>query len=572
MRHALALAALALVAGCRSCGEPGVVDAGPTGLVLKRVLDAELPADPIAAIASRVAAWSGACAQVRSLKDEKEARKIGDAIRATQALPVDIVRADLGDKGVWFRLCVGHEDSEARLIALATRWTAPGGELERYLDPPVEGRPRFHVFTRASAEERTPTAAQASALLAFELVAVPERGGEPGVETSIEHVRFFGGPAQDALLLAGTARTEDGSTDIIVVDASGRRVPLIDTPPPGCASCTLALREGSVRARTQVAAGDVAPQTGDELLVQEDTDRGVRLLSLLAFENGALVRVAGLLLQHARPGYAQLGDVAIVEADADHYQEVVLATRELRTQPAAAGAVACALEAHAIVYDLGAAGFVRLDPLKMADLPQDAVINVVTALDAHGDHETASRACAVQLSRAPQAATAQLCLQRVRRLIEAGSLIDAVNAAGLAAEASPSLRAVIAAPFHAAASALDRDARLFAGEEDCARSPLVEGLEERTLLQSVRIAEAKQRERVPLGHVADAVFVTGARDFGPSSPVGAITARWLERVRVALPAKGAAIDALLLPQAPDADPPASADVDAGMGAGFGGGP
>ena len=268
-----------------------------------------------------------------------------------------------------------------------------------------------------------------------------------------------------------------------------------------------------------------------------------------------------------------------VEADADPYQEVVLATRELRTQAVPAerggGEVACALEAHAVIYDLGAAGFVRVDPLKMAAVPEDAVINVVTALDEHGDHDAASRACAGQLGREPHAATAQLCLQRVRRLIDDGALVAAVNAAGLAAEASPALRVVIAAPFHAAATALDRDPRLFAGEADCARSPLVDGLAARTLRESVRIAEVKQRERVPLGDIADAVFVTGLRDFGPESPVGAITARWLERLQVALPAKGAAIEALLLPQAPDAPAPAAPGPDgsdAGAGAGFGGGP
>lgn len=568
MRWALplaALAALAAGAGCRSCTAEAVVDAGPAGLVAKTVaVDPQV--DASALVDSRVPSRTGSCAQVRSLQDEDEAGRVAEAIRTALALPVDVVRAELGDKGVWFRLCVGQEESEARLIARATQWTAPSGELEPYLDPPVEGVPAFHVLTRARVELRKATAAQARALLGFALVA-------PGPDS----VRFFGGPAKDALLVAGTAGTDDGGTDVVAVDVTGRRVLLADKPPPGCAGCTLALREGRVRARQQIAAGDVSAQAGDELLVEEETDKGVRFLSLLGLEQGALVRIAGLVLENARPGYAQLGKAALVQADADPYQEVVLATRELRTQPQGGGQggeVACTLEAHATLYDLGGAGLARIEALKMSATPEDAVINVVTALDEHGDHEAASRACAAQLSRDPHAATARLCLQRIRRLTEEGALVDAVNAAGLVAEASPSLRPVIAAPFHAAASALDRDARLFAGETDCVRSPLVDRLGERTLAESIRLATAKQRERVALADVVDAVFVTGVRDFGAASPVGTITARWLERVQLALPAKGAAIEALLLPQAPDPAPDLAPALttDAGPGTGFGGGP
>lgn len=549
MRRAALLVVLAL-GGCRACGDSSAsVDAGPTGLVVKRSAPLDATADAVALVTARIPQRNGTCAQVRSIQDATEAGAVADRIRAEKGFDVDVIQADLGDKGIWHRLCVGREDSEARLVARATRWTAPSGELEPYLDPPTDDRPRFHVLTRESADPRRPSLAQARTLLGFALVADAQAW-------------FAGGPATDALVVASTADTDDGGTDVVAVDSKGARLAINEAAPPGCASCTLALREGRVRARRAVGAGDVSPHAGDELLVEEDTDHAVRFLSLMAVENGALVRVAGVVLENARPGFAQMGRAVVVEADADAAKEVVIATREMRIH----GDVACNLESHATVYDLaaGSHGFTRVDPLKMPVEPDDAVINVVTALDEHADHLMASRACAAQLGRAPKAAITQLCLQRVRRLIDKGALVDAVNAAGLAAEASPPLRAVIAAPFYAAAEALDRDPRVFAGENDCAQDPLVVGLSTRTLAESLQLAETRQRERVALGDVADAVFVTGIRDFGGESPVGGVVARWLERVKVALPAKAAAVEALLLPQAPD--PPDAGVTSAGQAA------
>jgi hypothetical protein len=544
------------LAGCRGCGsgEPEVVDAGPAPLVVLPP-SGPTPANAVEALAARAPARTGRCAQVRSLKEQAEAEAVADAIRKALNTPVELLKADLGERGTWWRICVGDEESEARLVARATRWTQPGGELEPFLDAgdASDGRPRFFVQSREKAEARRATDAQAKTLVATALV-----DGAP--------VLFAGGPAQDAVVVASTAKTDAGGTDVVVVDTRGVRLGFDDKPAPGCASCQVALKDGAVRARRAVAAGDAAPQAGTELLVEEDTTAGVRLLSVLAVEAGALHRVASLVLENARPGFVMTGSAGLVEADLDAQREIVLATTELSVQ----GDRGCGLERHVALFDLpqGAAGLVRIDPLKLPETPEDAVINVVTALDDWGDHDAASRACAGQLAREPHAATTQLCIERVRRLVEQGALVEAVNAAGLMAEASPSLRPLLATSFHDAAEALDKDARLFAGEIDCGRSPLVDQLGTRPLAESLKIASARAQERVALADVADAAFVTGARDFGPESPVGQITARWLDRARVALPARYAAIEALLLPQAPPQEAAATPDG----GASFGGAP
>ncbi len=535
-----ALWAALAVAGCH--GKDGKHAAPHKPLVARR---ASPPKQPLAALAARVPPRTGSCAQVKSVKDKREARRVADAVEKALSVPVDVVKADLGARGVWWRVCVGDEDSEARLVALATKWTAPGGPLDRWLDPQPGGAPRFFVLSHDDADRRRGTPAQARALFSFRL-----KSGAPAV--------FFGGPAQSALAIASTALTESGATDVVAIGPKGKRALFDDAPAPGCAACEVALKESAVTARRVMGAGDVDPAPGEELLVEERTEGGVRLLSVAELANGALHRTASLVLQSVgRPGYASTGTASVVQADLDRHKEIALATTELLTD----GDAACSVAQHVAIYDLRKGkGLVRIDPLKLPAEPADAVVNVITVLDAYGDHAAASRACAAQLAHDPQAGTAQLCLQRVRRLIDADALVDAVNAAGLLAETSEALRPVVAGPFHDAAVALDKDPRLFAGEVDCKTSPLVDKLSSRPLDASAKLARDKARDRLLLSDIDDAVFVTGARDFGADTPLGVITARWLERAKVALPARYAAVEALLLPPAPPPPPPPPPDA------------
>lgn len=537
--------------------------------------DASLPLLPARAVdaaaldslGSAVPPRAGRCAQVKSLKERAEADTVAEAMRKASGLPVEVLQADLGPRGTWWRLCVGDEDSDARLVARATRWTGPGGELEPFLDEAVAGQPRFFVLERVRAEPRRPSDAAAKALLA-------QRSENAAV-------LFFGGPTLDRLGLASTAPTTTGATEALAVDATGRRLPLRPAPAPGCASCELALKEGPVTARRAVASADLTPHVGEELLVEEDTEHGARLLTALSALDGGLRRVGALVLGTARPGFFARGQATVVEADADPQREVVVATTELRVQ----GDAACALERHAEIFDATEAGLVRVDPMALPAEPADALINAVTALDAAGDALLASRVCAAHLARDPRATLAHVCLDRVAGLLSARRAIDAVNAGALIAEGAPSLRAAVAGPLLDAVQALDADLRLSAAEPDCALDPLVPGLAALTVDEALQRAAARSAERVALGDLVDAVFVTGARDFGPDTPVGLVTVKWLERLKVSLPARYAAVEALLLPPAPAPTPPAQDGaaptpaapvVDAGeagqAGPGFGGGP
>lgn len=486
--------------------------------------------DPLAVVLAALPPRAGRCAQVKSLKDQAEADTIAEAMRKQAGVPVEVLRADLGERGVWWRVCAGDEDSDARVVARATRWTGPGGELEPFLDAPVAGQPRFFVLERARAEPRRPTVEAARAVAA-------QRA--PGASVVV-----CGGPALERLVLATTAPAAGGGTEVLAVDAKGARVPLSSAPAPGCASCEVSLKDGRVQGRRVVAADDLAPMAGDELVIEEWTERGARLLTVLAVKDSGLVRAAGLLLGAERPGFVVRGEAQVVEADADAQRELVLATTELRIQ----GDAGCALERHAELFDVTDAGVVRVDPMQLPPEPADALINAVTAIDGAGDALLASRTCAAHLARDPRAALAQVCLDRVPALLAARRAVDAVNAGALIAEGAPSLRAAVAGPLLDAVSALDADARLTAAEPDCARDALVTGVAALAPEDAIARAAVRAEQRVALGALVDAVFVTGARDFGADTPVGLVTVKWLERMKVSLPARYAAVEALLVPQ------------------------
>jgi hypothetical protein len=557
--------ALALALGGGRGGDaPKGVDAGVVVDDLTTELTAEQERDAIALVSARVVKKSGACAQVRSIKDKAEAEAVAVDITKTTGLPVELRETDLGARGVWQRLCVGDEESAARVTARATRWTAPDGPLQKFLDPPTPNEPRFFVHEKSALDARQPTLEQARALLQ---------------RSSAGHLVFAGTVLQP--LLAGSGAATGSAGRVVVVDVAGRLLPFDPAPPPGCASCAVAEQKSPITSRRVVAAGELLAAPGEELLVEEETRDGTRVLAVVVDDGGTLRRVGAVLLASASAGVILRGEASVVEADGDDDREVAIARLELRTS----GGNLCSLETRAEAWATPKAttttttpaastarGLVKLDALALAARPEgdDAVVDLVTALDGAGDKDAASRACAAVLAARPATLVSQLCLQRVRTLVADGRVTDAVNAAGTLSEGTPALRAAVAGPLFQAMNALDQDPRLSAAPWDCASEPLVKDMPARSLDEVLRIARARQQERLSLADVKDAVFVTSTRDFGPETPVGQIAARWLERLRTAQPARHAAIEALLLPQSPE--PAQQPDAGSDGTPGFGGSP
>jgi len=528
----------------------------------------------VRAVQARVAPRSSACAQVRALPDRAAADAMADKIRSTTGLPVEILVADLGPRGTWFRLCVGDEESVARIVARATRWTAAGGSLEPFLDPPSPREARFLVHERGFADPRRTTVTAARALLArtaapgplptepavtpalasepIPVVAglpLPPPAPRPDVEGNFD-VWFLGTAERPLVATTGPApgAANATATRVVVVDADGMLLAVDPSPAPGCASCVVAEQQSPVVSRRVVGAGDVHPAPGAELLVEEETADGTRLLAVLQADGAALRRRGAVLLAQRTAGVALRGDGAVVEGDGDDEREVAVSRLELRFD----GGALCGLATRAEVWGTqgdGSAGLARVDALAVAGAPggDAAVVDYITAIDAAGDRDAASRACARVLGTKPGTLVTQLCLQRVRALLGERRLVEAVNAAGTLAEGAPSLRAAVAGPLFEAMSTLDGDPRLSAAPWDCTTTPLVADVAGLPAAQVVARARARLQERVGLADVVDSAFVTAARDFGGDTPVGQIASRWLERLRVSQPARHAAIEALLLP-------------------------
>jgi hypothetical protein len=576
-QQTLQAAALALAAALAACPKPSAVaDAGVAVDDVTFAVPANI--DRVAAVVARLPKRGGACAQVKSIKDRAEAQAVADAIAKATAQPVFLVEKDLGARGVWHRICVGAEESGARLIARATRWVAPGGVLEPFLDPPTGNEPRFFVLDRPTVDERVPTPAQAQALLARSPLTAPIFPVGAGLFATT-------GPARAA------AGAGSGATRVVVVDAAGHLWPLDPAPPPGCASCAVAEQKSPVTSRRVVGTGDVFGDSNgaaDDLLVEEETADGTRLLAVVAAESaaadgggatGKLVRQGAVLLAGASTGVILRGEAFVVEADGDDGKEVAISRLELRTALDDAGAAhLCALVGRAELWATAkdsARGLAKLDVQALAATGEAAVVDAVTAFDAAGDRVAASRACARVLGDRPSTLVTQLCLGRVRSLVADRFVVDAVNAAGALAEGSPALRGAVAGPFYAAMSALESDPRLTAAPWDCKTEPLVKDIAKQSIDDVIKAARVKQAERISLADVDDAVFVTATRDFGPDTPVGQIAARWLERLRLAQPARHAAIEAALLPptEAPTpTESPSSTPTPMDGGPGFGGQP
>jgi len=536
---------------------PAVVDAG---VVLVEdapalPLGAEATADPIGAVVARLPGRPGACAQVRSLRDRAEAEASAAAIRSATALPVEIAEKDLAERGVWFRVCVGDEPDEARLVARATRWTAPDGVLAPFLDPPRSpDEARFLVLPRAGKEPRRPGEAQARAFLA----------------RSPAGLALYAGPL-DAPVLVGNAAAGDR---VVVVDVTGTSLRLDPTAPPGCASCVVAEQQSPIVRRRVLATGDVGPAPGDEVVIEEETGAGARFLAVLAVTGTptTLRRSGAVLLAQASGDIVSRGEAFVVEADGDADREIAIAHLELRSLDGNL----CSLTSHAELWGASAEaarGLARLEVKSVLAGESAGVVDLITALDSAGDAAAASSACAEALNGRPSSHVGQLCLQRIRSLVADGRPVDAVNAAGAIAERAPALRAAVAGPLFSAMQALESDPRLSAAPWDCAAAPLVKGTTGKPVDEVIALARARLAERLSLSDIADAVFVTASRDFGTETPVFAIAGRWLERLRVTQPARHAAIEAALLPPSTMPAPtPTEAPVPDDGGPGFGGAP
>jgi len=500
--------------------------------------------DPVGKVTALMRTESGGhCVQFRSVKGLAAAQVLQQRIESEARLPVSLLKADLGDRGLWYRICAGNEPTHDAATKKAKGWTSAGGKLSPYMEPVAPGHAAFFIKRRPTKPKWTPTEAQARLLLA----AHPD-GGRP-----IRKVRT----AHDGVMAAAVSALPQGThgPSVLVVDHLGRQMPLSGAPGSlGCPPCESALGESKVIRRVLVGAFDVGPWPGDELVVEEGTEDGASVLSVFRQRvhtdgPGSFSRQASMWLGTQQPRLQLLAQAKPVEADGDPDKEIAVLITEL---PLLDGRL-CGLRHRADIYDLTPKSPRKLDTGYAAAMASatgaadgsGATKLLSLAYDKSRDYLTASRICASFLSRSHNPDLAQHCIQRIQRLRKAGRNIEAVNAAGALAEANPALRPAVALPFYQAVKHLNDDVRLTVHDDNCVDNPLLEDFDKRPVGQAIRMAKVRAKDRKNLAEVADAVFVTGVRDFGPKTPAGRIVQGWLDRLKVALPARYAAIDALL---------------------------
>jgi len=553
MRRAAPLVALALLVGCpdeTQAPSPDEADAGtaadattPPPLAATSVPPplTDLPADPIAALGASLPSKGGWCVQIRSVQTRLEADTLVAAIEKKLQQPATAIEADLGKRGIWWRICVGSEASEAQANTRGGEWTYDGAPLLAFMDEVKPGQARFLVVELPKRVTRLPTRALAELLLR----------ARPDAQRPVTLAL-----AADGRMLGAVTLPADvlGVSDILVGDSEGKPLAIAPSLPDGCASCTAALTD-TRPSRRVLSAGDVGPWPGEELLVEEVGAEGKSVLSVLSHEDGALVRRAWFLLGTTSASLKVSGDAQAVEADDEAGGELAIRRLEL---PIVNDRL-CALREQTEILKLSDdAAPKRLDAdfaaaMGVAEVTGGAAPTkpLIAAFDSLGDFDAASRVCGAYLKRGKDPSVAKLCIARISELLRRGRVVAAVNAAGALSEASEVFRSAVAAPFYEAVSRLDEDGRVQVGTGDCEAAPLVTGAGDKRLPHLVQLARVRLAERLDLADVVDEVFVTGARDFGTDTPVGAITAGWLGRLRARLPARASAIDVKLVPTAPE---------------------
>ncbi|MFZ9889374.1 MAG: SPOR domain-containing protein, partial [Myxococcota bacterium] len=107
----------------------------------------------------------GFCVQVRSVEERAEAERVAQAIHEKLAEDVVLLAKDLGERGVWWRVCVGTAATEEEARRAGEHWTASTGPLAPFLVEASPGQARFLVLSREGRPRHRPTLAMAETLL-----------------------------------------------------------------------------------------------------------------------------------------------------------------------------------------------------------------------------------------------------------------------------------------------------------------------------------------------------------------------------------------------------------------------
>ncbi|MFH1810438.1 MAG: SPOR domain-containing protein [Pseudomonadota bacterium] len=224
-----------------------------------------------------------------------------------------VLRADLGDKGVWHRVVVG-DLGRRDLAELLGQRAIQDPRVRAVLPPVAEGEPAFVVRDDLSPVEVAPRAARAALQLAA------------GQTLQASLVRLAPGQPRGLLVqVSGDARARP-------VDASGTiGAPWPAPSYPGCAVCTLRAASSRARAVRVLMADDLAGDAASEVLLEFELVDGTRLASLFRAGPAAPTELLGFVITMQDPNLQTLTSWAPVEVDGDAGAELRLSADRLIT-------------------------------------------------------------------------------------------------------------------------------------------------------------------------------------------------------------------------------------------------
>jgi hypothetical protein len=328
-RHAW-LAVLGLLAGCPRAAGDGV-DAGALAVLPRAPARTPLLATPVEEAVPNVTLLPARVfvAQVKATPDQKEAETLADALQKAGVQSARVQRADLGAKGLWFRVTVGSWPRKDLMDARAPAMVA-SDKVRELLGPVVLGDPTF-------VPQEVPRFLATPASLLAALGRLPSDGG-PWTATLVQV-----GEQVRAVVTAGK--------DVRILGQDGAVLDTVAAPTPACVDCT-----GTVGPVSVLFAGDVVQDAEPELLLGVGQE-GKRAAVWMVKTRGSYVPVASAMVQRTTGHDVLVAEWAFRQLDVDEDLEALWTGSALAFSD---GGALCAATPLAAAWDLTPGGRARV--------------------------------------------------------------------------------------------------------------------------------------------------------------------------------------------------------------------
>jgi hypothetical protein len=244
-------------------------------------------------------------AQVKATPDLQEATELASALQRAGVVAA-VHRADLGPRGVWFRVTVGDWPRKDLLEARAPGLVASGA-VSQALGPTVAAEAPFVA-------QDVPRIREPEGGLLAALAAWPTGAGDGGAGTGVPPTAYLA-PGRDGALRAYVAEATDGT--VVVLGAKGQRVEVVSAPAAGCPGCA-----GPAGPWRVALAWDLAgPEDPEVALEGGPEDR--RAWVLVARSAAGHAPVLSLPVAVEEGGEWTVGEVAFRQLDADADLEIL---------------------------------------------------------------------------------------------------------------------------------------------------------------------------------------------------------------------------------------------------------